>query len=359
MIPRRLFLIGASNSIVLGGYAATLDALLSGDGDHLVKLPIGANTSLTELYRLSILPVEELPTPRDVMTWEHALNDANQIDLKAYNEEELLQHVEQTIEFCRVLGVPFVGIILTPQDIAAAGYHSYRAKLKFLFDYYGVPYLDVLSAYSLRNEIPTIPDEQYRGFVHYMPRRAVTQFIAEWCHRFGSSCTAITWPGTPAYLFLDEARKVEFIAAFDGGSAEILSNQLLSAPVCVNGKSNVTVSPRVGAGQMELVSEIAPTGFRSNAALEIRGDRETFGLPFRNDTGQVRKSLVRNVIVSATTAGPIIFGRQNPMNLRQVSYLKPARAGPTGGADYLSMIALAVQAVNRAAQALAMKAMHA
>jgi hypothetical protein len=172
----QVIVIGGSNCITQTGFVARMKARAG--GLNVVNRAVGSACSMMGYYRLASLA---RIAPGDVVIWDYALNDENEMAVNpSVHVGLVLAYAELTLRRTLLARARFVPVILRPRALASlAVYSLYRMGLRDLFDRYGILAVDGHALYAEAHEGADVPPSDYADGLHYAPDSAVTDLVAK------------------------------------------------------------------------------------------------------------------------------------------------------------------------------------
>lgn len=168
-----VFVLGGSNSMFRDGWVAYFASRTKED---VVDLSVGATTTLSGIYRFML---DDRPVPGDTVLWEYALNEVNHVG-RGQSIDVLLKNVEHLVAICRQRNLRFLPVIFTPRPQEQAPERSaYYDRLLALFAHYGLPAIDISTAWRVEHNQPRMPIDLHADPSHYRRSPELMDWIAD------------------------------------------------------------------------------------------------------------------------------------------------------------------------------------
>lgn len=287
-----IYVCGGSNSVRRGGWADHFLKKLDAPGRNL---SVGASSSLMGAYRTI---ADATLKPGDTVIWEYALNDLNHIDQHGYDEADLLAFAEFTLRHCSACEAAFLPLILHPQNVTMkVDKGPYLAKLKTLFDAYGVLPLDAMALVEDSFGFGTLATNFYGDPNHVKVNSVFVDLIN---HTLKERLADATIPAKRDPLHAAPDEQLLFTSEFSGGAATRIVNALVDV-VGHAPKPNLRLNiPKDGT----LVA-LSVMAARRGGGVRMRCDKKTVHLSLCHSESAFDKPLFKVINLSKVVQKPI------------------------------------------------------
>lgn len=300
----KIIVVGGSNSMREEGYVYDLEKLFH--GVEILNRSLGASTSSMALFNL--IDRNEIE-PGDLVIWEYALNDTNHIVRMGYDQRMIMRMVEHTIRICSSRGAAFLPVILTPREIEReVAPIPYRTALHFLFNAYGIPFIDLSLEVRARFQVPHIPLEDYEDENHLLRNGRVFAYLAELIAEKVRLGVKAPEPACPVYLKVDQT--VHVLRNLSGGVGKELVNRRYSTAYRAPDGSPVLAEPESIAGRV--IGVVVISGADAGI-LTITSGGNSVNVSIRHDHKGFRKPAVKMLTLPNLMEGDCHVGPGQPL----------------------------------------------